>query len=232
MTKPRATWLVLLALVSGAGFWCLVLARWWGVAVWPADQSLLWLGWKGSGVALLALWAALNARDRAGWLITAVMVFGTLGDVLLERSQTVGALAFLAGHLTAVVLYLLHRRAKPSPSQIGLSLILLVAVPVIAFLLPADRTAAPGIALYASGLGAMAASAWASRFPRYRVGLGAVMFVASDLLIFSKMGPLAGSPIPVFLIWPLYLAGQVLIAWGLVTSLLRWKDHDDLHHRL
>jgi len=98
--------------------------------------------------------------------------------------------------------------------------------------LPADRGAAPGIALYAAGLGAMAASAWVSRFPRYRVGLGAVMFVASDLLIFSKMGPLAGARIPSILIWPLYFAGQALIAWGAVTTLLRWKDDEDLHHRL
>jgi uncharacterized membrane protein YhhN len=110
--------------------------------------------------------------------------------------------------------------------------LLLLGVPVIAFLLPADRGAAPGIALYATGLGAMAASAWISRFPRYRIGLGAVMFVASDLLIFAKMGPLAGSLIPVFLIWPLYFAGQALIAWGAVTTLLRWKDDEDLHHRL
>ena len=78
----------------------------------------------------------------------------------------------------------------------------------------------------------MAASAWISRFPRYRVGLGAVMFVASDLLIFAKMGPLAGSLIPVLLIWPLYFIGQALIAWGAVTTLLRWKDDEDLHHRL
>jgi uncharacterized membrane protein YhhN len=114
----------------------------------------------------------------------------------------------------------------------ALSVLLLVGVPLIAFLLPTDRAAAPGIALYATGLGAMAASAWISRFPRYRVGLGAVLFVASDLLIFAKMGPLASSPIPVFLIWPLYFAGQALIAWGAVTTLLRWKDDEDLHHRL
>ncbi|HEX7694277.1 MAG TPA: lysoplasmalogenase [Sphingomonas sp.] len=193
---------------------------------------MIWTAWKGAGVALLAVWAALNAHNRDGWLVAAVMALGALGDVLLERSQTGGALAFLAGHIVAIVLYLLHRRSKPSPSQIALSALLLIAVPLIAFLLPADRGAAPGIAVYATGLGAMAASAWLSRFPRYRVGLGAVMFVASDLLIFSRMGPLANSLIPRLLIWPLYFAGQALIAWGAVTALLRWKDDEDLHHRL
>ena len=221
--KPRATWLVILALIVGASFWFV------GQHTIP---RLPWIAWKGAGLALLTIWAALNAHGRDGWLITAVLVFGTLGDVLLELNQIGGALAFLAGHVTAAILYLLHRRAKASPSQIALSLVLVIGVPVIAFLLPADRAAAPGIAVYATGLGTMAASAWISRFPRYRVGLGAVMFAASDLLIFAKMGPLAGSLIPVILIWPLYFAGQALVAWGAVTSLLRWKDDEDLHHRL
>ncbi len=222
-TRPRAVWLVLLALLAGVSFWFV------GQHTIP---RLPWIVWKGTAVALLAVWAAINAHNRDGWLVAAVMALGALGDVLLELSQLGGGLAFLMGHLTATILYLLHRRSKPSPSQTALSLLLLVAVPLIAFLLPTDRGAAPYIAVYAAGLGAVAGSAWASRFPRYRVGLGAVMFVASDLLIFAKMGPLAGSLIPIVLIWPLYLAGQVLIAWGAVTTLLRWKDDEDLHHRL
>jgi uncharacterized membrane protein YhhN len=221
--KPRATWLVLLALLAGASFW---------FVGQHAIPTLPWIAWKGAGVGLLTIWAAVNARGRDGWLITTVLALGTLGDVLLEHSQTGGALAFLAGHLTAAILYLLHRRSKATPSQVALSVLLLLGAPLIAFLLPADRAAAPGVALYATGLGAMAASAWISRFPRYRVGLGAVMFVASDLLIFAKMGPLAGSLIPGLLIWPLYFAGQALIVWGAVTTLLRWKDDEDLHHRL
>lgn len=222
-SRPRAIWLLILAILAGVSFWFV------GQHTIP---TLPWIAWKGAAVGLLTIWAAINARRRDGWLIAAVLAAGTLGDVLLERSQPGGALAFLAGHLIATILYLLHRRSRPSPSQVILSVLLLLGVPVIAFLLPADRAAAPGVALYALGLGAMAASAWISRFPRYRVGLGAVMFVASDLLIFAKMGPLAGSRIPVLLIWPLYLAGQALIAWGAVTTLLRWKDDEDLHHRL
>ena len=65
----------------------------------------------------------------------------------------------------------------------------------------------------------MAASAWTSSFPRYRVGLGAVMFVASDLLIFAHMGTLASSPLPGLLIWPLYYFGQFLICVGVIGEL-------------
>jgi uncharacterized membrane protein YhhN len=75
------------------------------------------------------------------------------------------------------------------------------------------------VAVYAVFLGAMAASAWYSRFPRYRVGTGAVLFVVSDWLIFSRMGPVDLGPLPDLLIWPLYYVGQVMIATGVVQCL-------------
>ena len=65
----------------------------------------------------------------------------------------------------------------------------------------------------------MAATAWASRFSRYHVGIGAVLFVISDLLIFAEFGPLAESTIPSLLIWPLYYAGQFLICTGIIQTL-------------
>ena len=81
------------------------------------------------------------------------------------------------------------------------------------------RSAAPGVAVYALSLGGMAAAAWSSSFPRYRVGLGAVLFVASDLLIFAELGPLNTSSLPGLLIWPLYYVGQLLICTGVISAL-------------
>jgi uncharacterized membrane protein YhhN len=92
-------------------------------------------------------------------------------------------------------------------------------VVAVAFLLPSDRATAPGIALYALGLGAMAAAAWLSRFPRPLTGAGALLFVASDLLIFAHGGPLAGSAAAGFAVWPLYFAGQAMICLGVVRTL-------------
>ena len=221
--RPRALWLFITALLVGASY-C--------AAGQHGDATVPVIVWKATAVALLAVWAAINARGRDGWLIALVLALGALGDAVIERSQIGGAIPFLAGHIVALVLYLLHRRTSASPSQRALALLLLVATPVIAYLLPADRGAAVGVAVYALGLGAMAGSAWASRFPRYRVGIGAVLFVVSDLLIFSRMGPLKGSIIPDLLVMPLYVAGQALIAWGVVTTLLKWKADEDLHHRL
>ena len=197
------------AIVAGTSFMIVVMT---GL---PGPLAVVW---KGAGVALLAVWCAMQARDRDGWLIAAVMAFGALGDVLLETAGLVaGAFAFFFGHILAVNLYSRHQRAVWTPSQRALALVLAVATPVIAWFVTHRLEVVP----YSLWLGLMAASAWVSRFPRYRVGLGAVMFVASDLLIFARMGPLAGSPVPGLLIWPLYFGGQVLIAWGVTQTLAR-----------
>jgi uncharacterized membrane protein YhhN len=178
------------------------------------------LTWKGLGVGLLAVYAALNARTLDGRLLTAVMVFGALGDVLLGAAGlTAGALAFLAGHLVAIGLYLRHRRRRPTRGQLALAVVLVPAVVIVAFLLPADRAGAPGVALYSLGLALMAATAWISRFPRSRVGAGALIFVVSDLLIFGRGGPWPDSFAIGLAVWGLYYFGQLLICVGVVRAL-------------
>lgn len=183
-----------------------------GLTYWPASDlpfgPALLIAWKGAGVGLLALWAGLRVEGRDGWLLTAVLAFGTLGDVLLEAiGMQAGAAAFLIGHVVAVALYWRNRR----PGAHRLWLMLVPAVVLAGALLPDDRSAAPGIAVYSLGLGAMAATATMSRFRT--AAIGAWLFVASDLLIFARLGPLANSFVPDLLIWPLYFAGQAMIAW-------------------
>jgi len=185
----------------------------------------LMLLWKGAGVALLALWCAVMARETDGWLIAAVMAAGAAGDVLREAAGlSAGAAAFFVGHLVAIWLYLRNWRPVRSGSQKAVAIGLAIATPVIAWLL----TRSIDVTFYASALGTMAAAAWASRFPRHRGGIGAVLFVASDLLIFARMGPLAGSAWTGFLIWPLYFAGQALIATGVVNTLRKGRPMTEL----
>ncbi|MDP5278557.1 lysoplasmalogenase [Sphingomonas sp. DG1-23] len=206
MDSRAARLLFLAALIAGGSYY----ATHW-IAAAPAAGVV----WKGSGVGLLALWAAVQARSADGWLIAAALGFGALGDVLLEtHGLTVGAVAFLAGHVVATGLYL-RNRAKP----LWQAVLIAVAVTALAWWLPADRAAAPGIALYAAGLGAMFGTAAVSRFSPFTVGNGAAFFVLSDLLLFAQLGPLAASDLPGLLIWPTYFAGQALIAWGVVRSL-------------
>lgn len=180
------------------------------------------LAWKGSGVGLLAIYAALKARTFDGWLVAAVIALGAAGDVLLGPAGPAGGgLAFLIGHLVAVWLYLRNRRVETTLSQRLLAIVLVPATVFIAFKLPADRAMAGPVAAYALGLGLMAATAWVSRFPRRLTGIGALMFVVSDLLIFARMGPLAGQEWVGYAIWGLYFAGQLAIVLGVTRTIAR-----------
>lgn len=177
--------------------------------------------WKGAGVALLAVYAALRARDADGWLLAVTMAFGALGDVLLETHGLIaGALAFLAGHVTAIGLYLRNREPGLSPAMLAVGLTLIPLITLAAYLLPPDRAAAGSVAFYALGLSAMAAAAWISRFPRRLVAAGALMFAVSDLLIFLRTGRPALNGFPLmFAVWGLYFGGQTLIALGVTRTL-------------
>lgn len=174
---------------------------------------------KGSSVGLLSLYALLRVpHDRRGLdgvLLVAALLLAAAGDVAIELWFEVGGAFFAAAHCVAVALYLRNPRVRHTPSQRLLSLALLIGTPLISFLLSGEAM----IAIYAGFLGAMAAAAWYSRFPRYRVGTGAVLFVLSDWLIFARQGPIDLEPANTLLIWPLYYAGQVMIATGIVQCL-------------
>jgi uncharacterized membrane protein YhhN len=210
-------WL-LASLIAGISFW---------LVKDGALGGLFKMAWKGAGVGLLAVYALVRHPGRDARQIALVMALGALGDVLIEWRLEAGAVAFLIGHMVAINLYMRHRRAALPASQKLAALAMLVLIPLISFLLPTDRSAAPGIAVYAAGLAAMTAAAWTSSFPRYRVGIGAVMFAVSDLLIFARIGPLADSAIPDLLIWPLYYFGQFLICTGVIGE-LRTRSPQDL----
>ena len=174
---------------------------------------------KGSGVGLLALYALLRVphgkRAPDGVLLVLALVLAALGDMAIELYFEIGGALFAAGHSVAVALYLRNRHPRPSPVQRLIGLALLLGTPAVSYLLSND----PMIAIYAAFLGAMAAAAWMSHYPRYRVGTGAVLFVVSDWLIFSRIGSFDLAPLPDLLIWPLYYAGQVMIATGIVQCL-------------
>ncbi|WP_295634276.1 lysoplasmalogenase family protein [Novosphingobium sp.] len=209
-------WLVA-SLVFGASFWLVAGAE---------NHGPLLVAWKGAGVALLAVHALVFAighpearRDAA--LLAMVMAFGAGGDVAIERSLTAGAGLFLVGHVVAIALYAMNRRRPARSGDLALAAAILLIVPAIAWTLPTDRSSAANVALYATGLSAMTAMAWLSQFPRGRVATGALLFAASDLLIFARMGPLAGSMIPRLLVWPLYYFGQFLICTRVLAGLTR-----------
>lgn len=181
----------------------------------------LWLMlWKGAGVAFLAAYAWRRTRGFDGALITLAMALGAAGDMALEIDMVAGAACFVLGHVAAMVLYFRNRRPHLAPSQRLLSLLtVFIGIFIAALLAPIEQRTA--VTLYAFFVAAMAASAWSSAFPRYRTGIGAMMFLASDLFIFARMGGHLPESVTGWLIWPLYYFGQFLIVTGVVGALRR-----------
>lgn len=178
---------------------------------------------KGAAVGSLALYAFLRHSGPDVKLLGWALAAAAAGDVAMELDQEIGGLLFLLFHLFATMLFLRHRRPQLTPSQSWAVGVTFCLTPLIAWVLPADREGAWQVALYGVALGAMAASAWASAFPRYRVGAGAMLFLFSDLLIFANMGPLEGHFLPKYMIWPLYYLGVLLITTGVIDA-VRKKD--------
>ena len=183
--------------------------------------DFLSIPWKMAGVGLLIGYALRKHRMGEFLLVAGFMAFWALGDGLLELDMIWGAIAFAIGHVVAIYLFLRHQRVNPVMSQKLLAVAVFVLAPVIAYFLTTDREAGIQAAVYTLFVAGMAATAWNSNFPRYRVGMGAMAFVASDLLIFAKMGALSGAAWIDLAIWVLYYGGVLLIAVGVVTTMVK-----------
>jgi len=203
----------------------LVASLLFGISCWFVEQGvvlskfpgLFEIAWKGAGVALLAAYAWVHHPSRDAHRVALIMALCAVGDMTLDVLPTARAASFALAHGVAISLYLKYRRQAVAGSQHLAGIVVLAATPFIALALTRDVA----VTLYAALLGAMAAAAWTSAFPRYRVGSGAMLFVASDLLLFARMGPLAGNAIAGVLIWPMYYFGQFMICTGAIGFLRR-----------
>lgn len=185
----------------------------------PVGEGLWGLMAKGGAVGLLAVYAAVRVpqgKHRSdGLLLAAGLALAACGDVAIELDFITGGAFFAAAHVVMVALYMRNRHQRPSPVQNVIAASLVIGTPLISWLLSGDGK----VAFYAAFLGVMAGTAWMSHYPRYRVGTGAVLFVVSDWLLFSRMGAIDLAPLPDLLIWPLYYAGQIMIATGIVQCM-------------
>ncbi|NCP17976.1 MAG: lysoplasmalogenase [Erythrobacter sp.] len=194
-----------------------------GIAYPLLDESALgglWvMGIKASAVGFLAVYAAQRTRGLRAGLFVLALALSAVGDAAIQLSLMAGGIAFAASHVAAILFYRRHLRPEPSVARKWASLGLLLAVPVGCLLLSGDWT----IGIYGVALGGMAMAAWLSLFPQWRVGLGALFFVFSDWLIFSRVGPIDLAPLPDLLVWPTYYVGQLMIATGVVQTLRRFR---------
>lgn len=178
---------------------------------------------KGAAVALLALYARVRHSSSDAHLLALALVAASLGDMGIEFDRRIGGLLFFLFHVLAMGVFLQHRRGPPNTGMTGrdswICGVTLLATPVIGWLLPHDRALGWETGLYALALGGMAASAWASDFPRAKVGAGAFLFLAADLLLLAELGPLSGSEVAQYMVWPIYYLGVFLITVGVIQTL-------------
>ena len=184
----------------------------------PADSLALAMLSKGSCVGLLALYAALNRNI----LLVVALGFGTAGDVFLASGSSDafmwGLAALLIGHLAYIWLIWPARLTWNDLSAARRAAIGLVAMLGILqgwYLLPHIAGLVLPVTLYTAVLMVMTALAIASRYPLWLVGLGALLFFLSDLVLgLSLFSP--DMAVPRGLNWLLYYPGQLLLAVGLV----------------
>ncbi|MWV27963.1 lysoplasmalogenase [Erythrobacter sp. GH3-10] len=174
---------------------------------------------KGFAVGFLAVYAYLRHNSADAHRLALALLVAALADMAIEIDLRVGAAVFFVFHMLAVSVFMKHSRGKLHGGDQAAFLAILILPPLLGYFLPYDRMIAWAVAIYAVALSLMAASAWMSDFPRMRVAAGALLFVLSDLLIFAELGPLSGSAVPEYLVWPIYYLGQFLITIGVITTL-------------
>lgn len=212
----RAIWVM--AVIVGIGYWFGSLAR-SGIAF--HDLALLpksfIVGWKGASALLLAISVLLSSRGRPALLIGAALAISAVSDMLLVTSHMIaGGAGFALAHTLAITAYISHR-----DDGVGwLRMLWAFAVPVTAVALSYFAIAGSGrstmLALFPILSGTMAASAIFSRFPLWLNGLGATIFVASDVLFLLDIGLLGGGGQLGFLTWATYFCGYAMVAKGAV----------------
>lgn len=202
----------------------------YGIFAAGAQVSPTWALIKGIPMCALAA-LALRRRGREGAvLLAAALAVHAAGDVLLELAPLLaGVGAFLAGHLLYAALFLRLRESWDrirGGAKLRLGLLLLAvaaAAPVVVGGAPAEMRVPIGV--YVAALTAMAALAQLTR-RGLPVGLGALLFVASDALLGA--GWFGGATIPggPELVWPLYVGGQLSIAVGVLRGPLLLRPQD------
>lgn len=199
----------------------LLLSLFFGIGyMLPIVQSLpgaYLVAWKMAAAAFLVPYVL--RRHNAGDFVTlgCFLALCSIGDGLIEFSLEAGGAAFGLAHIVAIWLFSRHRRLNISVSQKALALTIFIATPIIAYGLAGKLPA-----VYALLLSTMAAMAWSSNFPRYRVGIGAVLFVISDLLIFARQaGHFSDLPVADYIIWYGYYTALLLIAIGVTQTMMK-----------
>ncbi len=171
--------------------------------------------WKGACTLGLALSVYVSGQDQARrWLALALTISAVADMVLPTGAMVASGILFLISHVMAITVFWRNRAAQLSGLRAGIA----IAIPLASFglsLLAIRGTEEPFFfALYPLLSGIMAATAVISRFPLWLCGLGATVFICSDVLVVAWVGVLERDPWYGFLTWLSYFAGYAMLARG------------------
>jgi uncharacterized membrane protein YhhN len=166
----------------------------------------------------------VRQRGLTAWTLTLALLLHGAGDALLDGGRSwllAGMAAFFLGHLAYVATYLPHRIAWSELRLVRRGAIAWLAAAMLALsiwiwprLPMAVNIASP---IYTVALTAMACAALMGRWPDLQIPIGAILFVASDTLLGLRM--FAEQERLAWLIWPTYVAAQILMPLGYLRAL-------------
>ncbi|MGB3710527.1 MAG: lysoplasmalogenase [Erythrobacter sp.] len=189
--------------------------------LWNNPIGELWLiALKGASIGALAVYAWQRGSGADAVLLTLSLVVTALAAMTVDLYFQIGWLLFALAWLIASGLFLRNLMPRSSINRRVVALVLLVGTPLAAWFL----TGAASATIYACAPALMAATGWSSRFARRHVGAGVVALVLSDLLTFSEGSAFDTGDLPDFLAWPLFYAGLLMVATGVVQSLRAEDD--------
>ena len=201
---------IMLGVLYWAG-WC-----WREVDGWPK------LVIKTASTTLLAVFAYMAGGP---WLVVAGLALSSLGDAFLalkgEAWLKPGMTAFFLAHVAYIALFWSLPQTDRSwlnlAAQTGL---VLGGVVFVRWLTPWLGAMRWPVYAYTAVILVMGAASLRLDPAYTLVMLGAVMFVASDMILSLQLftRPVDAPPrlVPSLAVWGLYFAGQTLIAWGIV----------------
>jgi hypothetical protein len=191
---------------------------------WLQDSAfpgLYLLALKAAPLVLLAVYAALRHRGNDTRSLAGMIGLEAVGSALMDYAPGIGLNALLLGYLIGLGLFLSHRRVVVDGGRRASALALTLGTPLLCFF--AASRAGVGVPIFLGlALGGMAASAWICTFARARVGLGAALIVAGNVLAIAAMG--SASAVVALAAWPLFYIGNLVLATGVAGELRMRED--------
>ncbi|GFM29479.1 lysoplasmalogenase family protein [Novosphingobium sp. PY1] len=180
--------------------------------------GLYLLGLKAAPLLFLAVYAVLRHRGNDTRMLAGMLVCEGVGTALYDYLPYASIVLIIIGFGLGIGLFTSHRRAQLTGSQKAAVTAILLITPVIGFLLASPEMRITAL-VFMVAVGGMAASAWASTFPRYRVGAGAVVIMAANLLAIAAEGLMQRELWMAHFAWPLFYFGNLMLSTGVTVEL-------------